>query len=79
VPAHRQGVASGAASTCQQLGSAVGIALLVPLSEGGPDTAHALATVHVAAALGVAVMVAIVAWLVQPRPRTARAVPLDID
>jgi hypothetical protein len=50
VPAHRQGVASGAASTCQQLGTAVGIALLVPLSERWPDTATALAAVHGTAA-----------------------------
>ncbi|WP_440964290.1 MFS transporter [Massilia sp. GER05] len=79
VPAHRQGVASGAASTCQQLGSAVGIALLVPLSQGGPDMAHALAAVHVTAALGVAAMIAIVVWRVQPRLPAGREITLDIE
>jgi EmrB/QacA subfamily drug resistance transporter len=77
VPAHRQGVASGAASTCQQLGGAVGIALLVPLSQRWPDPAAGLAAVHGAAALGVVAMIAIVALLVQRRP--SAHVPLDIE
>ena len=69
VPARQQGVASGAASTCQQLGSALGIALLVPLSQRWPDTAYALAAVHGAAALGVAVMIVVVLLLVRPWPQ----------
>ena len=67
VPARQQGVASGAASTCQQLGSALGIALLVPLSQRWPDTAYALAAVHAMAALGVAATVVMVLLLVKPR------------
>jgi MFS family permease len=79
VPAHRQGVASGAASTCQQLGSAVGIALLVPLSERWTDMAVALAAVHGTAALGVVAMIALVAMLVRPRQSAPRAVRLDVE
>ena len=79
VPAHRQGVASGAASACQQLGSAVGIALLVPLSERWQDMAIALAAVQGVAALGVVAMIAIVVLLVRPRPTARRAVRLDIE
>jgi EmrB/QacA subfamily drug resistance transporter len=79
VPVHRQGVASGAASTCQQLGSAVGIALLVPLSERWTDMAVALAAVHGAAALGVVAMIAIVALLIRPRQSAGRAVRMDVE
>jgi predicted MFS family arabinose efflux permease len=69
VPAPQQGVASGAASTCQQLGSALGIALLMPLSQRWPDTGYALAAVHSAAALGVVIMIVAVLLLVHPQSR----------
>jgi hypothetical protein len=72
-------VASGAASTCQQLGSAVGIALLVPLSERWADRAVALAAVHGTAALGVVAMIAIVVLLLRPRQAPRRAVRLDVE
>ncbi|MEU0939396.1 MFS transporter [Embleya sp. NPDC059267] len=71
VPGHEQGVASGMASTGQQVGGAMGLAVLVAIANSGTDgktgealrvaTAHGLRTAVFAAAAGagVAVLVAL--------------------
>jgi MFS family permease len=59
VEAHEQGVASGVVSTGQQVGAAVGLALLVAVANAHSTTVDGLRTSVFAAAAGMAVTVVI--------------------
>ncbi|WP_067813598.1 MFS transporter [Actinomadura kijaniata] len=86
-PAHQQGVASGAASTAQQVGGAVGLAALVAVANGGTDgltgsalraaTADGLRTAVFVAAAGIAVTALVALGFTPARKRNAEPVPLD--
>jgi EmrB/QacA subfamily drug resistance transporter len=84
VAGHQQGIASGIASTAQQLGSAIGLAVLVSVANAGADGLSG-EPLRVANAVGVqnvtyiSAVIALVMMLVARRLDRATVNPLDVS
>jgi hypothetical protein len=79
VPAAQQGVASGMAATAQQIGGALGLAVLVMLANAGrgveaagasPEALHGLVNAQYGAAVFALLGVGVAVWL-RPQPDDA--------